>query len=84
MHTVNYVHLLKNCIIFTSPCSLHVNSISYSHLICYRRVWQLEMHVLNFCTRHCDLLGGLYCAQQAGIGRSEMAHLGGGPTSICF
>ena len=45
MHTVNYVHLLKNCTIFTSPCSLHVNSISYSHF------------VLNFCTRHCDLLG---------------------------
>ena len=57
MHTGNYVRLLKSFTIFTSPCLLHVNSISYSHLICYRRVWQLEMHVLNFCTRHCDLLG---------------------------
>ena len=29
----------------------------FYNLICYRRVWQLEMHLLNFCTRHCDLLG---------------------------
>ena len=27
MHTGNYVHLLKNCTIFTSPCLLHVNFI---------------------------------------------------------
>ena len=29
----------------------------FYNLICYRRVWQLEMHLLNFCNRHCDLLG---------------------------
>ena len=29
----------------------------FYNLICYRRVWQLEMHLLHFCTRHCDLLG---------------------------
>ena len=28
----------------------------FYNLICYRRVWQLEMHLLNFCNRHCDLL----------------------------
>ena len=29
----------------------------FYNMICYRRVWQLEMHLLNFCTRHCDHLG---------------------------
>ena len=49
MHTSNYTHLLKNCTIFNSPCSLHVNSISCSHLICYRGVWQLA------CVQTCPL-----------------------------
>ena len=60
MHTGNYVRLLKSFTIFTSPCLLHVNSISYSHLVYYRRVWQLEMQLLNFCTRHRDLLGACH------------------------
>ena len=27
----------------------------FYNLICYRCVWQLEMHLLNFCNMHCFL-----------------------------
>ena len=48
LHTeVKMVQFLRSSLLIT--CEFY-------NLICYRRVWQLEMHLLNFCNKHCDLL----------------------------